>query len=827
MATPPRSPQSPVNSPSMQTTPTSPTFLLPESTEDVHEKLRSLHSGSKATSSFWMIWGQVFKLGHWEAVTTPMYEAWWNGDKRALAASRAALCKSVESRNSRFGPGNNNRNFDLDIARILLQFAGLVYEHDSSGIRKALAIVKNATPFDVFGTLRGRGRVGLDKFIGADPAALARAALTGERLVRRPTFLGKDGPLVESPLAAKPGTRLEPQVESTKPAPHGNTNAHVEPGPGDSTIRAHLQSSGIEHEPVSELNGVGSAFAALFWHPKEPWIVVAFKGTSPTEFDEWVTDLTFTRRILDIGFPDSEKVSEERGKPESRSLTWRSALWIQGSHVPRRGSDSPFVEGSFQRHMNQLRDWWIGEKSAKQELPIRTPYGEHHFVLSQNHGPIRTPPPDTIRDGIQIVADHLTRNTGIHSINVYFTGHSLGCATASLAYSRAVAKQNSDFKSNYGFGPAEVDVEGLERAGCVAGLLPEMGDRVPLKVDQESPLAFAHLGLEIKMIPTGPDGRGRARVDAVVAPIGQRTNRCTLSNADNLGQKRKNMDDVQKGAAAYTSSDARTQGQMQLSMPRELPVVSVMPVQAHALAAIDPELGNIPVQFVRQRVCAMSKEILEMLTASVPRTPLAKPLPRTVECTVLDPNPEPSMLPTHYLVVYNPRSPDQPGKLFPAHSLVLATQCAALPSFGSTTRELRHDNTFTVPLLAPVPVLARPQRQCPASHTPPAPPLCIWEDISRSPWHYRAPFPSAVPLALAPRAALHPQNRTRRLGQRRGSARRQRPTLEILAFAWRVLVAAVERSAGPDAQSVLDSISQDDRDADAVERELGGSLYEA
>ncbi|KAF8682425.1 Alpha beta-hydrolase [Rhizoctonia solani] len=571
MATPPRSPQSPVNSPSMQTTPTSPTFLLPESTEDVHEKLRSLHCDELVQISpptilgtfyswvkgyvkfLWMIWGQVFKLGldectdsfEWTlifaimtttllvpmlffcmffslpgiqplafrlyayAVTTPMYEAWWNGDKRALAASRAALCKSVESRNSRFGPGNNNRNFDLDIARILLQFAGLVYEHDSSGIRKALAIVKNATPFDVFGTLRGRGRVGLDKFIGADPAALARAALTGERLVRRPTFLGKDGPLVESPLAAKPGTRLEPQVESTKPAPHGNTNAHVEPGPGDSTIRAHLQSSGIEYEPVSELNGVGSAFAALFWHPKEPWIVVAFKGTSPTEFDEWVTDLTFTRENIGHWIPGFGKVHSG----------FKARMFPDEARIPHSLRDH------FKRHMNQLRDWWIGEKSAKQELPIRTPY-------------------DTIRDGIQIVADHLTRNTGIHSINVYFTGHSLGCATASLAYSRAVAKQNSDFKSNvrirdaYMFAaPIIGDVmtrdafnsmmgSGLPKSmwrvsngpDAVAGLLPEMGDRVPLKVDQESPLAFAHLGLEIKMIPTGPDGRGRARVDAVVAP---------------------------------------------------------------------------------------------------------------------------------------------------------------------------------------------------------------------------------------------------------------------------------------------------------------------
>ncbi|KAJ1310414.1 hypothetical protein OPQ81_007149 [Rhizoctonia solani] len=568
MAAPPRSPGS--NSP-MLTAPTSPTFAVPETTEQVHEKLRSLHvdelvqispptvlgtfySWIKSYIKFlWMIWGHVITLGYecsdsfeWTlvfaimtttllfpmlfvcmflslpwvqptafrlyayAVTTPMYESWWNGDKRALAASRAALSKSVESRNSRFGPGNNNRHFDLDLARILLQFAGLIYEHDASAVRKALAIVKLNTPFDIFGALRGKGRVGLDKFIGTNPAALARAALTGEKLVEIPSFLGLDDPFVESPIASrKPATKLEPQVNSTKPAPHGDTNAHVEPGPGDSTIRAHLASSGIEYEPVSELNGVGSAFAALFWHPQEPWIVVAFKGTSPTEFDEWVTDLTFTREDIGHWIPGFGKVHSG----------FKARMFPDEARIPHSLRDH------VKRHARQLRDWWTGEKSTKAELPVRTPY-------------------DTIREGIQIVADHLTRNTGIHSINVYFTGHSLGCATASLAYARAVVKEKTDFKSNvrirdaYMFAAPVIGdvisrdafdkamVAGLPRSmwrvsngpDVVAGLLPELGDRNPLNVDPQSPLAFSHLGLELKMTPTGSDGRGRAQVLAVVAP---------------------------------------------------------------------------------------------------------------------------------------------------------------------------------------------------------------------------------------------------------------------------------------------------------------------
>ncbi|KAG9123916.1 hypothetical protein FRC07_013527 [Ceratobasidium sp. 392] len=428
-----------------------------------------------------------------------MYESWWNGDKRALKTSRAALSKSVEARNSRFGPGNNNRNFDLDIARILLQFSGLVYEHDSSAIRQALSIIKANTPIDIFGALRGRGRVGLDKFIGHAPAQLARAALTGEQIVS--DVLGVDS-------AGHITTVIDKLLPPPPPPPVSQAGAT---GSGDHAIRAHLVSSGIEYEPVSELNGVGSAFAALFWHPNEPWIVVAFKGTSPTEFDEWVTDLTFTREHIGTHIPGFGKVH----------AGFKARMFPDEVRTPRS------LREHLKRHAGRLRDWYKGTTEAEQkqrDLPVRTPY-------------------DTIRESIQIVADHLTKNTGIHSINVYFTGHSLGCATASLAYARAVAKQNTDYKSNvrirdaYLFAaPVVGDVKtrdefnrimgtGLPRSmwrltngpDIVAAMLPEMGDRVSITIDHENPLAFAHLGLEVKMTPAGPKGRGTALVQAVKA----------------------------------------------------------------------------------------------------------------------------------------------------------------------------------------------------------------------------------------------------------------------------------------------------------------------
>ncbi|KAG8733181.1 hypothetical protein FRC11_008107 [Ceratobasidium sp. 423] len=271
--------------------------------------------------------------------------------------------------------------------------------------------------------------------------------------------------------------------------------------------------------------------------------------------------------------------------------------------------------------------------------------------------------------------------------------------------------------------------------------------------------------------------------------------------------------------------------QVKLSMPRQLPRVDVMPVQPYALAAIDPELQGVPVAFVRNRVCAISKEILEMLVTCVPTTALTNPLPRTLDCHVLHPAPEPSMLPTHYLVVYNPRTPDQPGKLYPAHSLVLAAQCAALPSFGSTTRELRDDNTFTAPLLGlplPAPNHFGPLYQFLHDHSANALlaallplPQPAFGRISLEIDGITDRLAQALSDWLSLRALLSTLKTIHGVWANAAALHVDNDRLwKILGFAWRVLVAAVERSAGPNADSAIDAISQDDLDAEAVDREL-------
>lgn len=67
--------------------------------------------------------------------------------------------------------------------------------------------------------------------------------------------------------------------------------------PEEDTIHAIAHDKlGLHYSTVSELNTTGSAFCGLFWDPRDSFIIVAFKGTTPTDFTEWASDFTFQLR---------------------------------------------------------------------------------------------------------------------------------------------------------------------------------------------------------------------------------------------------------------------------------------------------------------------------------------------------------------------------------------------------------------------------------------------------------------------------------------------------------------------------------------------------
>jgi hypothetical protein len=62
----------------------------------------------------------------------------------------------------------------------------------------------------------------------------------------------------------------------------------------ENEVRKQIKDFDLNFSSVSELNtGNGCSFCGMFWSETENFIVVSFKGTTPTSFAEWLGNLTF------------------------------------------------------------------------------------------------------------------------------------------------------------------------------------------------------------------------------------------------------------------------------------------------------------------------------------------------------------------------------------------------------------------------------------------------------------------------------------------------------------------------------------------------------
>ncbi|KAF8323287.1 alpha/beta-hydrolase [Clavulina sp. PMI_390] len=246
---------------------------------------------------------------------------------------------------------------------------------------------------------------------------------------------------------------------------------------GDDIIRNFCKPFGIDFEPLSELNNTSSAFAGVFWDPKSNWIVIAFKGTSPIEFGEILSDLNTKMVSVGSSIPGFKKVHKgfrDRVYPED---------------VTKTGGVRPY---------------------------------------------------DTILAGVKALAKWLRQNNGLPGrpkINIWTTGHSLGCATASLVYCRFLMRpkdlgKKSVLRDAYLFACPilsdrdTVDVFNAKMSedpakpktmwritsnwDAVATCLPELGDYTSIAVSTNNAFAFAHLGTELKLrnYPLMPNATG-------------------------------------------------------------------------------------------------------------------------------------------------------------------------------------------------------------------------------------------------------------------------------------------------------------------------------
>ncbi|KAH8113125.1 alpha/beta-hydrolase [Phellopilus nigrolimitatus] len=219
---------------------------------------------------------------------------------------------------------------------------------------------------------------------------------------------------------------------------------------------------GLSYSTVSELNNTGSAFCGLFWDPQDTFVIVAFKGTTPADFKEWTGDFTFQMR--------------------------EAGLWLRG--------------------FGRVHDGFMDKV-----FPRRIPPGSRM-------------PYTTIIEAIRKVAECLAEQSPGKPINVWITGHSLGCALASLVYSRLINEprecgEDTVIRDAYLFAaPVVCDVESANAFNnrmnhftecprtmwrvtngkdAVATSLPDEGDNSEWLLSPWNLFSFAHLGCEVKL----------------------------------------------------------------------------------------------------------------------------------------------------------------------------------------------------------------------------------------------------------------------------------------------------------------------------------------
>ncbi|CAG8749596.1 9294_t:CDS:2, partial [Ambispora leptoticha] len=145
-------------------------------------------------------------------------------------------------------------------------------------------------------------------------------------------------------------------------------------------IREQADIWDLEFTSLSELNSLGGPFAGMFWSVKHNFIVVVFKGTTPTNFEDFLVDAMIQR--VDARSYVFGEVHEG----------FYTSLFPETDHVTPRGhASSPYIA--------------IIKEIRKKAAIIR----ERNAQLSP---PIHAP------------------------VNIWVTGHSLGAALSTLFYSR-------------------------------------------------------------------------------------------------------------------------------------------------------------------------------------------------------------------------------------------------------------------------------------------------------------------------------------------------------------------------------------------------------
>ncbi|KIJ40395.1 hypothetical protein M422DRAFT_68537 [Sphaerobolus stellatus SS14] len=122
-------------------------------------------------------------------------------------------------------------------------------------------------------------------------------------------------------------------------------------------------------------------------------------------------------------------------------------------------------------------------------------------------------------------------------------------------------------------------------------------------------------------------------------------------------------------------------GPQSIRLPRRLVRPEFRDVNRAALAAINPVLANIPVDYIRHTMRDIGFRMHEAaMSSKVVQPPSAGEVPSTMTVISPDPTVEP---PSHMLAVYSDKNDSSNVSLFPAHALIVAIGCANVPPLPS------------------------------------------------------------------------------------------------------------------------------------------------
>ncbi|KAH9077530.1 hypothetical protein EDB83DRAFT_2504056 [Lactarius deliciosus] len=137
-----------------------------------------------------------------------------------------------------------------------------------------------------------------------------------------------------------------------------------------------------------------------------------------------------------------------------------------------------------------------------------------------------------------------------------------------------------------------------------------------------------------------------------------------------------------------------------LQLPRTLNRPAFTEVQRDAILAVEPNLGQVPFEYIRKGLHARGEELMASINAAKvpPQLPRTR-LPASFDIAPTHGTPPP----THILAVQSSPSSGRPVSdavfLVPTHHIVLAAHCAHIPRLPVSRPQTRSSGAFAVPVM--------------------------------------------------------------------------------------------------------------------------------